>query len=220
MSENILFIRKAELIIGPKVSGTNAAIEPVDARSFNTRLNFEIIKDESGNANKSKISIYNISEESKTFLEQDNLVIFLNAGFGVGISNIFFGDLQRFTEKRNGPDIITTIECGESENILRDAHIQIGLGPGATNRQIIDMAIDKLSLSKGFQVEIPLIKYQNGFSFSGTVKKLMNEQMKLVNLNWSIQAGEMQILGENETDEQVAIELSASSGLIGMPTKT
>jgi len=218
MASNILFIRKAELIIGPKIS--ESAVEPVDARVFKTRLNFSIEKDETGNANKCKISIYNISEDSKTFLEKDDLVVFLNAGFGDGVSNIFFGDLQRFSEKRNGPDIITTIECGESEKILREAHIQISLGPGATNRQVVDAAIKKLNLSKGFQVEIPIVKYQNGFSFSGPVKKLMNEQMGAVKLNWSIQSGEMQILGEKETDEQIAIEITPNTGLIGMPTKT
>ena len=90
----------------------------------------------------------------------------------------------------------------------------------ATNRQVINAAAAALNISNGFQAEIPLITYQNGFSFSGPVKKLMNEQMKLVNLNWSIQNGAFQITEKTKTDEQLAIELGQRSGLIGTPTKT
>lgn len=164
MSSDILFNRKVELIIGPKSPNTNAPVESINARQFNTRVKFKIVNDETGDSNKSTISIFNISEESKTFLEQDDLVVFLNAGYPDSIGNIFFGDLIRFTEKRNGPDIITTLEVGDTETVIKETNIQLGLGAGATNRQVIDAAIKKLNVSKGFQTTIPLIKYQNGFS--------------------------------------------------------
>lgn len=219
-SRNLLYLRKGELIVGQKVADTNAAIEPQNALQIKTRLNFTVEKDESGNANKAKINIYNLSEDTKTFLERDNLVVFLNAGYAGGISNLFFGDLQRFDEKRNGPDIITTLECGDAENILREANIQIGLGKNATNIQVINQAIAKLKLSKGFQATIPEIKFANGYSFSGQVKTLLNEMMEMVNLKWSIQNGELQILGETQSDFQTAVLLNQNSGLIGTPTKS
>jgi len=217
---NVLFNRKATLAIGKKIKGSKGPVEPIDAREFRTRLKFKIVKDETGDANKSTISIFNISEDSKTFLEQDDLVVFFNAGYGDNVSNVFFGDLIRFNEKRNGPDILTTLEIGDGEVALRESNVQIGLGPGATNHQVIDIAVKAFNVSKSFTTDIPLIKYQNGFSYSGSAKKLMIEQMKAVKLTWSIQSGEMQILQKLQTDEQTAIEISPKTGLIGMPTKT
>lgn len=220
MTSNVLFIRKAELIIGPKVPFTNGPVEPVDAISIKTRLKFNVVQDESGNANKAKISIYNLSEDTKTFLEKKDLVVFLNAGYESNLSSLFFGDLQRFDEKRSGPDITTTIECGDGEKSLTEANIQLGFGPGATNKQVIDAAIKKLNMPKGFMADIPVIKYHSAFSYAGSVKNLMNNQMALVDLDWSIQNGEFQVLGKAQTGGQIAVELSPETGLIGTPTKT
>lgn len=220
MSNGYLFLRKVELIAGQKVPFSNGPVEPVDGRLFRTRVKFELELDETSDANKAKIQVYNLSEDSKNFLEQENMVIFLNAGYGEEVSNLFFGDIQRVNEKREGADVITILECGDSEKIINSANITLGLEPGATNVQIIDEAVKKLNLGKGFQVNIPTITYQNGFSYSGSIKKLLDEMFKFVNLKWSVQGGEFQILETGKTDEQEAVVLSPNNGLIGSVTKT
>ena len=110
MSSDLLYLREAALIVGPKVTATNGPVEPVNARVFRTRINFEVEQDGSGNANKAKIRVYNLSEESRTFLEQKDLVCFLNVGYETsGLSNLFFGDIDDkngIHVERNGPDII------------------------------------------------------------------------------------------------------------------
>lgn len=219
MYSDVLFIRKAELIVGKKVDGTNAPLEPVDARKFLTRLVFVVEQDESSNSNKAKIQVYNLSEDSRTFLEQDNLVVFLNAGYESGVSNLFFGDLQRFEETRVGPDIITTLECADAQNILRAANIQIGLGPGATNRQVLSMAAKKLNVAIAQIEQIPLISYTQGFSFSGQVKEVLNQITKTVGFTWSIQNGELIILSKEGTDKQEAVVFSPETGPISYPSK-
>lgn len=220
MSESLLFLRKVELIVGQKVAFTNGPVEPVDAIQFNTRVKFKVELDDSGNANKATITVYNLSEESKAFLEKENGIVFLNVGYQDSVSNLFFGDIQNVEEKRTGPDILTTLECGDAEKILREANIQIGLGPGATNRQVIDAAIAKLKIAKGYQTEIPEKTYQSGFSYSGPVKALLDEQFKSVDLSWSIQGGELQVTEKDKSDQQIAVEISKDSGLIGSVTKT
>jgi len=223
-SSDVLYLRKAELIVGKKVEGNNGPVEPVIAKVFRTRIVFEVEQDASGNANKAKIKVFNLSQESLTFLEQKNLVCFLRVGYeGSGLSVLFFGDIDEkngIHVERNGPDVITTIEAGDAEKTLREANIQIGLAQGATNLQVINAAAAKLKVSTAFKTKIKSIKFQNGFSYSGSVKNLLNDLGTQAGFEWSIQNGELLILGPTETDKQEAVLVSARSGLIGFPTKT
>jgi len=222
--EDILFLRKGELIVGPKVENNNGAVEPQDARVFKTRLNFKIEQDKTGNANKAKIRIYNLSESSRTFLEQKNLVCFLKVSYQAGeLTTLFFGDLDQengIHVERSGADVITQIEAGDAESILRRANIQIGLAAGATNIQVINAAVAKLGLPVSYRTNIKEIVYQTKFAYSGTVKDLMNQQAEKAGFQWSIQNGELLIVGPQETDQQEAVLISKDTGLIGYPTKT
>jgi len=221
---NALYLRKAELVVGQKIAATNGPVEPVDAKLFRTRINFSVNQDTSGNANKAKIKVYNLSEESRTFLEQKDLVVFLNVGYETSeLSNLFFGDIDAkngIHVERSGPDIITTIEAGDAEKILREANIQIGLAKGATNLQIIAAAAAKLKVATSFKTAIKNVIFQSGYSYSGSVKSLLNDMGKQAGFEWSIQNGEILIAGPKETDGQEAVFVSDRSGLIGFPTKT
>lgn len=223
-NSDVLFLRKAELVIGQKVTATNGPVEPVLARVFRTRLNFNIVFDGSSNANKASIKIYNLSQDSRTFLEQKNIIAFLNVGYESGeLSNLFFGDVDDKNgvhTERSGPDIITTLEVGDAEKALRFALVKVGLAPGATNRQIIQEAIKQLNVSISQIETIPLRKFQNGFSYLGPAKDLLDNELKKVNLTWSIQNGELLIIGPNKTDQQSAVLISPKTGLISYPTKT
>lgn len=222
--ESLLYLRQGELVVGPRVRGSNAPIEPIEARVFRTRLTFSVEKTDGADANKAKISIYNLSQASRDFLEQDDMVCFLKVGYeGAGLKTLFFGDLDQENGvhvERNGPDVITTIEAGDAEKVLRNANIQLGLAQGATNIQIIDAAIKRLNVSSSFRTQIKAIRYQNGFSYSGQVKKLLNDLGDQANFEWFIENGEIVFLSPEQTDQQEAVFLSKDTGLIGAPNKT
>ena len=87
--QDLLYLREGELIVGPKVTSTNGPVEPSDARVFRTRINFEISQDNSSNANKAKINVYNLSEASRTFLEQKKSSLFFKGWLSLDRSNHF-----------------------------------------------------------------------------------------------------------------------------------
>lgn len=223
-----LFLRNAELIVGQRVKNTNGPIEPPTGRrygkdkvnGFSFRIGFKVEKDETGRANKAEIKIYNLSQDSLSYLEQSNLIVFLRVGYGDVLSTLFFGDIIRFNEKREGADIVTTLECGDCENVLRTANIQVGFGAGVTNREIFKIAYEKLLVSIGRMDELPLVTFNNGFSYSGQVSKLLDQLTKQVNYKWMIQDGELLLLAPKKTDQAKAVFLSPETGLLGYPTKT
>ena len=220
--EGVQFGRTAELIVGPKFFGKNELIEPPLARIFRTRIKFDIDKDDGSNPNKAKISVYNLNENSRNFIEQDDTVVILRVGYGGNLSVLFFGDLSKngVTTKRSGADIITTFEAGDTEAAIRDKNIQIGMAQGATNIQILNQAVAKLKVSIGPQIGLKTIVYRNAFSFAGSVKKLLDQLAAEMGVKWSVNDGEITFLGPKITEPGRIIKLGPQSGLLGTPTKT
>lgn len=220
LPENSLYFRTHELVVGQKVTTTGTPVEPPQARRFLNRINFSIEKTTTPNPNKSKITLHNISQESRNFLEQRDLIVFFKAGFNGEASNIFIGDVLRRETNRSGPDVTYTLECGDAERILQTARVNISLGAGATNIQLFEAAANALGLSFGVSIGITPQTFQNGYSFSGLASDLLTEQTRKIGLEWNIQDGELRILPPRVTDGQEAVVVSSKTGLIGFPTKT
>lgn len=221
---NRLFLRQAELIVGTKSSGSRANVVPADARVLkDIRIKFTVDKTSEFNANKATITVFNISQETRNFLEKKDNIVILRAGYKDSISTIFSGDVLKGKNDRKGPDITTDLECGDGEIALRDAIVNIGLGPGATNTQIINAAIEaitSLSVARGFVESIPTVTFNQGFTYSGLAKSLLKDQLKQVGLEYSIQDGELCVFTHNKTDQQIAVEVTPETGLVGFPTKS
>jgi hypothetical protein len=237
IDSSLQFHRDAEVIIGPRVSGKIAPEEPVEARSFRAsiqnrdsdgkivggfRIRFNVEKEQTATANKAKITLYNVNQESRNFFEQKDLIIFLKAGYAGNVSTIFFGDIMERVTSRAGADITTMLECGDQEQILATANVQIGLGPGATNLQAFSAAESAIGLKIPAlqKSKIPTKQFRNGFSFSGTAQELLRKLTEEINFRFSIQDGEIQVLSELGNDGDEAVLISPETGLIGFPTKT
>lgn len=197
---------------------------------FATRISFEIRKGEQGSSanqpgaqsNKSTVSIWNLSEASRGLIEREvgKGGMVLEAGYGGVLANLFTGDIALVEMKRIGPDIETRIEAGDGERNLVDAHIELSLGPGATDSQIIDSALDALGLGRGMISGMPSARRSNGFTYSGPAKDLIDQIARKNGLAWSVQGGAVQIRQEGTTSGMMAILLTEQTGLIGIPNKT
>jgi hypothetical protein len=220
---NRLFLREAELIVGTKGLSTRANTIPGDARIIRTRIKFSIEKNSESNANKGTITVYNLSQETRNFLEKKDAIAMLKAGFRDFASTIFLGDILKGMNKRQGPDVVTDLECGDGEFALKTALLNVSFGPGVKNTQIIDAAvaaITQYNVVKGFRETIPVKTYQQGFSFSGQARDALKQQLLPVGLEFHIQDGELSIIKPDGTNKELAVLVSQDTGLVGFPTKT
>lgn len=231
INEKALYKRSFELIIGPRPQGSASNVEPPDARvfrsveneragNFTPRISFNIKKTSLPQPNAGQITLYNISNDTRSFLEQDDMVVFLKAGFNNDVSTIFIGEVRLRTSKREGPNITYTLECGDAEKSITSSTVNIGLGAGSTNKQVIDEAQKQLGVTKGFQSTLPTKVFENGFSFTGLASDLLTEQTKNVDHEWNVQDGELRILKKGQNDGEEAVFISQETGLIGYPAKT
>ena len=218
--EDQLYLRSTELIVGTKVGPTPQ--EPFNARLFRNRLNFTVTKEQNGTSNKAKITIFNINQDSRNFLEEKDLVVFLKAGYQDQVSTIFFGDIIERTTQRAGADVTTTLECGDQEQLLKTVRVNIGLAANSTNIQAFDAAATALGLKipAPQKALIPVTTFLKRFSFVGLAQDLLNKLTETNKFKWSIQDGVLQILGPESDDTQLAVVIGPNTGLIGNPTKT
>lgn len=194
----------------------------IAGKEFKTRIAFNIEKSTDGkSANKSKVSVYNLSEDSRSFIEKNiDSLMKLEAGYSGNYSVLYLGDVKKVEHSRSGPDVITTIESGEGEKKLIESHIEISLGPDAKVNQVVNAAISSLGIDRGVIKSIPQTAYKNGFTFSGKVSDLLDRIAKKEGLEWSVQTNALQIFPAGQDTGETAVLLNERTGLLGVPNKT
>ncbi len=195
----------------------------VDGRFFAVDVSFEIEKSTERTTNKATVKAFNLSELSRNYIEAKGRVLTLSAGYkDVEPGVIFTGTITRPQNERQGPDIVTTMECADGEQPIRFAQVDISLEEGVTDLQVLERAIDELrgqGLGRGFIASFKPLKYTGGYCYSGSAAKLMDEICAKRDLRWSIQNGLVQVLTKGGSTGVGAVLLSAKTGLVGFPSK-
>lgn len=184
------------------------------------RCKFTIEKTSESTANTSKIEIYNLNSDSRTFLEGKEMRVVLEAGYPGATEILTVGNITRAISVHNHPDWITTIESGDGQRELKDSHLDVSFAPGTTFQAIFLQGVKALGVTLGPTVfAIPQIA-TGGFSFSGTAKELMDKLAKRFSLEWSVQDGAVQVSTDGVPLPGIAISVSSTTGLIGNVVKT
>ncbi len=194
----------------------------VDGRLFGVNVSFEVEKTGGSTSNKATIKAYNLSAQSRSFIEAKGKTVMLTAGYQDTAGVIFNGGITRSNQDRQGPDIITVMECLDGEQALRLATADLSFEDGITDAQVLEKAISLLraqGLGRGFVTSFTPARYVGGYCFSGPVSKLMDEVCKKRQLVWSIQNGQIQVIAKGSSTQGKAILLSARTGLVGFPSK-
>lgn len=183
------------------------------------KTTFEIEKTSASYANKAKIELYNLNDQSRLNFQRKGLQIRLEAGYRGLTEVLYIGDVTKTQTQRKGPDIVTLFEAGDSEKQLTTAHFNKSYPAGVTFLQIISDMVKALNVNQGPIIGIPNVKYNNGFTVSGSIKTIMDTLIPNQGLEWSIQNGYLQIIPVTAHNGDEAVFLSQDTGLIGIPSQ-
>jgi hypothetical protein len=238
-----LWLRQAAVTFGPK-GGTGIRINsgiprnnrisgPGISDSFigNARIVFDVIKN--NESNKGKVRIYNLSEKSRRFLnENDNLgdiQLTLEVGYSQqGIKVLFVGDVERSSYKRLGPDWITDIECkdgGQANQEVKldksysgDVKVDIQTVVQDIYKQLKDLAQVNVDTIKNHLADkIDSEKLDWGLNIQGLAMKSLKTLLGKQGKEASIQNNALQIA--TPTEKTRAITVSPATGMIGSPVQ-
>lgn len=192
------------------------------------RVKFEIEKTMFGaSPNHSKIEIYGLSVASRQSIKKGYLVN-LQAGYNNLLGTIFTGNVFFAKSDRNGPDIITSLECLDGGSSIVFARLDKSYPAGTTLIQILGDVAAAMSVTTNYQPDpvnagialgIPNVVYNNGFVCTGPCKDSLNKLLINQNLEWTIQDGNLNIIHKGNYDGNTAVVISSLTGMIGVPSQ-
>lgn len=194
--------------------------EPPAIRVRDLRIAFDIEKTRDTTANRALIQVYNLAPATRGRIKDNDIVVQLLAGYaqGDGPKLIFKGEIRTIVHKRQGPDVVTTIETQDGVVPLRDTRLTASYAPSTD----AITAVREIAAKFGIPVKLfdePVGTFDNGYAFAGPAKDALEEVCRRFDLEWSVQDGAVQVVAAGGTTSEPVILLSADSGLIGNPER-
>lgn len=215
-----LFDRQVRVAIG-EGGGSGFEIGASGKNGIPIHVKFAFEKADVESPNTGKVTIWNLNKEHLAELEKNDCVVIVRAGYGDNISEAFKGTVTNASTSKEGADRMTEIELASSMVELRDTSFSLSYAEGTKTDVIYQEVASQmglpLSTSPSAMEKSTILS--SGFSFVGSSKELLNRLTRMDGINWTIQDGVLQLLKPNEPISLNCYELSADSGLIGLPKR-
>lgn len=223
-----LFRRVVNLAVAP--SGDNGALGLIEkGLGFDLSLLdcvFQVKKSLKPEPNTCKVKVYNLAPSTRKILEgSPKLVLRLEAGYQGLVAQLFLGEIRSTRTSREGADLVTEIDTGDSAKEVQSARINSSFG---ANQPISDALT---AIAKTFGVGLGNLSsasaklrskgsafFGPGTAISGYSAQIMTDFCRSAGLEWSIQDGLIQILNKGSVTNEQAVLLSADTGLLDSPT--
>jgi hypothetical protein len=208
---NPRFSRNYVLVI--TVDGRNVVITPP------MQIVFEVTKSIRGGLNKMNIQITNLSENKRLSLVKDAvqrkiMPVGLSVGYQDRIELIFKGTIHTGSNSRQGPDLLTSLECLDGgEDFLNSFTARTVEG----GRRAIDAALEDMpNTETGKITDRPVLTRP---------KVLVGNSARLIDdtvgpgETWYIDNEQLYVIKDNEVTSGLKPVVSAATGLISTPTR-
>lgn len=208
--------------------GSGFQVNPGELNDHELKVAFNISKGISGSSNTAEIKIWNLSENHRNSVGKELDDVMVEAGYipptgsgNVGI--IFLGQIRDVEHTREGPDIVTTLSCGEGDKAFRKATISKTYPKGTPVKDVVEgiyEQFEKQGIKKGeWKFPENMEDFKRPYSMCGACSREMNTIGRGKGFYWSIQNGTMEVIPGDGHLPGVVL-LSPTSGLIGTPTIT
>lgn len=215
-----LFNPRATVAIGNASFGEAVLIEDL-------RISFRAEKSLDRAPNKLKLSVHNLSERQRARVQAKDTDLVLQAGYEDNIEVLYSGQIRTADHKYEGADWVSTIECGDGEVAVATAHVSESFGENAPLMSVATKVAESMGLGLGNlqeKLEAPpggadtISSFSGGYSAFGHAAKELEKLLKPMGLSFSIQEGQLLVLGENEVHSGIAsVLLTPDTGLVGSP---
>lgn len=182
-------------------------------------IEFDIDKTGSSSPNKVGLTIYNLSPDSRKFVEKRKQALIIRAGYESGMATLCSGEIDRVTHVREGGEWLTKIEAQDGMTAYGNVVHEV-LGPRATERDAVGKLARELGLTVGSIKGLSDKAYQHGRTLSGPARSELDAICRARKLRWSIQDGALVIYPIGGATDLDAVVLSPATGLIGSPERT
>lgn len=187
------------------------------------RISFEITKSVLSYPNLARLEIYNLSDETISYLQRKFTKVVIEAGYEGNIKLLFTGDIRNVFHTKVGPDRMTTIYAGDGEQDWQNSTFNRTFINSVSISSVIQEVLSSFSNLTIRSLEgIPDVADKiRGISLSGSSKDIMNDFAEEYNLDWSIQDGEIIVTPRAlAMSGEEAVLITSATGMVGSPTLT
>lgn len=212
---------------GKILFGRKCVVTVDTLRITDLAMSFSVQKDLTGKPNTVDLKILNLNPDHRSAIEQKKSArVQIEAGYDSGTSVIFIGDLRTSVSTWSGPNCTTSLSAGDGEKAVRTARVNVSVKKGTKTGDVLKMVAQALGVGEG-NLKDAVAKlnasgigdiFASGTVLTGSAAREMTAICRSSKLTWSIQDGKLQILSLRQALEGVALDIRASTGLIGSPT--
>jgi len=219
MPERVLFDRRYRL-----------TVDTLDMSALD--LSFDVTKSTARDPNKAEIRVFNLGPSTRATLEAASVGarVVLRAGYlsdGDPPPLLFLGGSRRIYTAREGLDLVTTIQASDSGRELLTGRISRSYAPGSNVSRALRDAVEAAGIGEGnlsdfegaYSMRTGASVFADGFVADGPARRIIQALARAAGLRWSVQNGALQLQRAGQALQASAPRLSASSGLVGTPTR-
>jgi len=189
------------------------------------KLTFDVTKTLDRSANTASLSIWNLSENSRSWLQEKGLEVSIEAGYVEERNQIFKGDIENTTITREAVDWIVALELGDGTAALQSSRVNLSLRGPQKMGAVLQKVAETLGLDTGNLKEkvasdgarSVLKDIINSIVLSGKSADVLEEVAAAMGLSYSVQDKGLLFRAPGEAVSGPAIELNDSKGLLGSP---
>ncbi|MBB4063693.1 phage protein [Gellertiella hungarica] len=204
-------------------------VNPGGINKHDLMIEFSITKDLSSSANSAEITLWNLNEDHRNAVGKVFDEITMEAGYippgGAGnVGVIFKGAVRDVEHTREGPDIKTTIRCGDGARALRKATISKSFPKGTPIKDVIEeiqKEMEKQGVKRGewkFPDQMPE-KFKRPYAVCGLCRDELDTIGRGQKFYWSLQNETLEIVPGDGFIGGVVL-ITPETGMIGTPAIT
>ncbi len=217
--------RQASSVLPDTAEGQAAASDVETALDVSQlRCTFRVVKTCLVQPNWSTVTIYNLSPSTENAIIQEGFRLVIEAGYvGSQYGVIFDGDvLQVLRNKEDGTTYSLTLVAMDSDAFLTYGTSVFTVLRGQNSRQIVDQVASTASIPTELgriSTNLSDTKLPRGKAVFGKSADILRQIAKSENATFHVEDGKVNIVKPEDLPPGEIIELSPSSGLIGVPAQ-
>lgn len=183
------------------------------------RISFDLTRDLSKQTNKGKLTIWNLSDETRHKINVPDTKVEIYAGYkdNGGAIRMFVGTVISAETKDDGKDVTTELTLSDGQTAIRDTAFSLSFAPGTPGNTIIQYIADEMGMPLVWGDGVQFGVFKDGFSFVGMAADALDAICNGSGVKWSVQNEILQLIKEGGTVSNKGLVFAPDSGLIGSP---
>lgn len=193
------------------ISNTNGA----------ANISFELKKDNSKEPNKGYVTVYNLSDETVSYLDanqRESIAIVLEAGFDGENQILFSGTVEFVQDKWDGNTRETKMILGDATNNIMTAKTARSYKKGTPLDTVLRDLVSDLKLPTGKIVKFGDKTLQQSMAFTGNAANNLQKLANNTGSTFSVQDGAVYWTTQGKRFGTSVFEISAETGMHDSPT--